>query len=197
MQQVLAGASTGYLHEPGAVTITDPAAKVVKQSQDGLGRLKSVVEAGDAANGTTTYTYDAANRLTGVSQGVQTRSFVYDWAGQLLSATNPENGAMQYQYDAAGNFIAKIDARSAVVCAGAWNGSVCDGSGVDGLGRTVKKTYVTPSGVGATQAVVYCFDGRKTARLTGPDRVECTGTGDSQRTRIVDRRRERSEPHRL
>lgn len=32
-----------------------------------------------------------------------------------------------------------------------------------------------PSGVGATEEVVYCYDGRKPVRLTGPVRVECGG----------------------
>jgi YD repeat-containing protein len=96
----------------------------------------------------------------------------------ILSATNPENGVTQYQYDAEGNFIAKLDARGAVMCAGEWNSGTltCDGSGVDGLGRIVKKKYVTPAGVGATAEVIYCYDGRKPVRLEDPARVECAGS---------------------
>jgi len=41
--------------------------------------------------------------LSGVSMpgstGTQTRSFVYDNLGRLTSATNPENGLVQYFYN--------------------------------------------------------------------------------------------------
>ncbi len=92
---------------------------------DGLGRLTSVCEVtgatqvnGDAPGacgqdipGTgflTTYQYDSLGNLTGVSQGSVTRSFVYDSASRLVSATNPESGTTCYQYDANGNVVARI-----------------------------------------------------------------------------------------
>lgn len=40
----------------------------------------------------TLYTYDAADRLTQVVQGVQTRTFVYDGQGRVTSRTTPEAG---------------------------------------------------------------------------------------------------------
>jgi len=39
-----------------------------------------------------------ARRLLKVSQGVQTRSYVYNSLGQLTSATLPESGATAYTY---------------------------------------------------------------------------------------------------
>ncbi|MGH9540882.1 MAG: RHS repeat-associated core domain-containing protein [Terriglobales bacterium] len=89
-------------------------ARVLKK--DALGRLVSVCEvtphSGSAAcnNGfgatgyLTTYSYDALNDLTSVAQTANTtasrqRSFGFDSLGRLISATNPESGAISYQYN--------------------------------------------------------------------------------------------------
>ena len=42
----------------------------------------------------TSYQYDALDNLVGVTQGTQTRSFVYNSLKQLLSATNHESGTI-------------------------------------------------------------------------------------------------------
>jgi YD repeat-containing protein len=72
-----------------------------------LGNLVMVVEP-DPANQpggtlTTSYTYDWMNHLSGTTMtrgGItQTRSFVYDDAGRLTSATNPESGTVTYTYN--------------------------------------------------------------------------------------------------
>ncbi|PYR85268.1 MAG: hypothetical protein DMG19_15250 [Acidobacteria bacterium] len=62
--------------------ITDPASKVRQQKRD-LGRLTQVIEDPNdlnpnGLNYSTTYSYDALDNLTGVVQGVQSRSFVYN-----------------------------------------------------------------------------------------------------------------------
>ena len=46
----------------------------------------------------TLYTYDAANNLTQVVQGVQTRTFTYDGIGRRTSANTPEKGTENYYY---------------------------------------------------------------------------------------------------
>lgn len=83
---------------------------------DGLGRLVSVCEVTSAtqSGGNTpaacgqdiaatgflaTYQYNLLGDLTGISQGVLTRSFTYDSLSELLSATNPESGTATYTYD--------------------------------------------------------------------------------------------------
>ena len=52
------------------------------------------------------------NNLTTVTQGVQTRNFVYDNLARLKQATNPEAGTINYTYDNNGNLTSKTDARS-------------------------------------------------------------------------------------
>jgi RHS repeat-associated protein len=103
-----------------AVTVTDQAAKLRRSITDALGRLTRVDEP-DSSNNLgsvaspiqpTYYSYDVLDDLTGVSQGVQTRTFVYDSLKRLTSATNPESGTVTYGYDANGNLTSKIDARS-------------------------------------------------------------------------------------
>jgi len=95
------GASTTtYSYSGNQTTVTDPAGNWKTFTTDVLGNLITVVEP-DPANQpggtlTTTYTYDWMNHVTGVSMTragtTQTRTFVYDNAGRLTSATNPENG---------------------------------------------------------------------------------------------------------
>ena len=61
----------------------------------------------------------------GVTQGVQTRTYVYDALGRLLSETNPEtnNIATTYKYDtdsacgtSKGNLVKRVDALNNVTC---------------------------------------------------------------------------------
>jgi YD repeat-containing protein len=79
---------------------------------------------------TTSYTYDWMKNLTGVSMPranvsysgtvcsetsgstTQTRTFVYDSAGQQASATNPENGTVTYTYNTENTLQKKHDAKA-------------------------------------------------------------------------------------
>jgi YD repeat-containing protein len=89
---------------------------------DAAGRLYQVTEpagpsslvAPAGANVTTTYTYDSADHLTGVSTPPQIRTFTYDHRGFLTSEQHPEvgvngNGSIQYMgYDARGHAHGKL-----------------------------------------------------------------------------------------
>ena len=66
----------GSLHSE--VTVIDQAAKKRKSVSDALGRLAQVYEDPQGANHLTSYGYDALDNLTTVTQGEQTRTFVYD-----------------------------------------------------------------------------------------------------------------------
>lgn len=95
---------------------------------DALGRLTSVCEVtsttqsgssgtpascGLDVSGTgflTIYAYDALGDLTNVTQGGESRGFIYDSLGELKTATNPESGTTTYSYDNDGNVTGKTDA---------------------------------------------------------------------------------------
>lgn len=120
--------TTSYLGN--TVTATDQAGKVRKSVTDVLGRMKQVYEDPSAANYLTSYTYDVLDNLVTVSQGVQTRSFVYDSLKRLTSATNPESGTSTYGYDNNGNLTQRVDARNITITVT-----------YDALNRPIAKTY--------------------------------------------------------
>ena len=92
-------------------TVIDQAAKKRKSQTDALGRLVQVYEDPDGANYQTSYQYDPLGNLITVTQGVQTRSFVYDSVSRLISATNPESGNTTYVYDNKGKLTSRVEAR--------------------------------------------------------------------------------------
>ena len=101
------GASTTTTAYSGnQTTVTDPAGNWKQFTKDALGNLIAVVEP-DPANQpsgtlTTSYAYDWMNHVSQVTMTrgstTQTRTFVYNDAGQITSATNPENGTVTYTY---------------------------------------------------------------------------------------------------
>jgi YD repeat-containing protein len=95
-----------------------PAGKWKIYVQDAFGRLTKVLEpdASNVASLETNYTYDFLDRLLTVTMtrtGVtQTRTFSYcGLTNKLTRATNPENGTVQYEYDAAQRLFRKTDAK--------------------------------------------------------------------------------------
>ena len=97
------------------------------ETYDRHGRLHSVAEPSgmDGALVTTTYTYDAGNRLTKASMSdgttTQERLFTYDGRGFLLSEKHPEkgasgNGTVTYpEYDARGHALERVDGSNHLV----------------------------------------------------------------------------------
>ncbi len=87
------------------------------ESRDALGRLTEVTADPGNTNSdddfpyVTAYAYDPLDNLTTVTQGAQTRTFVYSSLSRLRSATNPESGTTHYCYDDAGNLKTRTDAR--------------------------------------------------------------------------------------
>ncbi len=127
------------------VTVTDQAGKARKSVTDGLGRLTSVYEDPSSLNYLTSYSYDVLDDLLTVTQGSQTRTFVYDSLKRLTSATNPESGTVSYVYDGNGNLTSKTDALSRVT-----------NFAYDALNRVTSKTYSNDGGV--TPPVSYYYD---------------------------------------
>jgi RHS repeat-associated protein len=110
-------------------TASDPTSKQRKFVTDGLARLASVYEPDPASGNTltlqTSYTYNVHDELTQVTQGSQTRAYVYDALWRLVSATTPEAGMVcfgtvsggicqQNGYDSFNNLLYRTDARGVV-----------------------------------------------------------------------------------
>ena len=154
-------AVTATSYNGNSVTVTDPALKKKKSVTDALGRLRQVYEDPDTLNYLTSYEYDVLDDLTTVTQGTQTRTFVYDSLKRLASATNPENGIISYQYDNNANLLVKTDARG-----------VSTHFAYDELNRPTRRWYngsssttstthnspALPSGVGATDEANFFYD---------------------------------------
>ncbi|HEY0050156.1 MAG TPA: hypothetical protein VGB68_12755, partial [Pyrinomonadaceae bacterium] len=152
-----AGAQIGTV-----TTVKDQAAKERRSITNGLGQLTRVDEPDEAGqlgaiqnpNQPTVYAYDTLNNLTSVTQGAQTRTFVYDALARLKSATNPESGTINYSYDAGGNLLAKTDARG-----------VLTSYAYDPLNRILARAYGNePGGQTPTPAVAYFYDNIQNAK---------------------------------
>ena len=96
--------------------MTAPAGKWKTFTNDAMGNLVTVTEPNPAggSNLVTSYTYNVLSQLTQVSmpraEGTQTRTF--QWSGSdMVSATNPENGTVTYQYDGEHRVTRRIDAK--------------------------------------------------------------------------------------
>ena len=139
----------------------DPAAagRSRKTISDSLGRLKQVIEdpTTGGLNYLTTYSYDALDNMITVTQGGQTRSFVFDSLKRLLSSTNPESGNVCYGtrnasgqcqpdgYDDGGNLLYRTDARGVVTS-----------HTYDALSRMLTTSYANDPN--NTPAVTYSYD---------------------------------------
>jgi RHS repeat-associated protein len=118
--------STSY--SGNQTTVTDQRGRVRTSLTDALGQLKQVVEDPNYLAYQTDYSYDALGNLSAVSQGVQSRYFMYDSLSRLIRVKNPEQAAnaslalsdptsgnnqwsLGYTYDNNGNLATKTDAR--------------------------------------------------------------------------------------
>ena len=137
----------------------DPTNHSHLQYFDAAGRLKQVDEnptscpgiscgVSGSATYSTTYTYDALDSLSGVSQSGQSRTFTYDSLKRLVQAQNPESGILKYKYDNSGNLSTRTDANGSILIFGAW----------DGLNRATSKSYTLGTGVAPTSPVSYTYD---------------------------------------
>ena len=154
------GTSTKNIYVGRAVLSSDEGNGTVAvqriSQKDALGRLTGVCETSSttqqgSSNNTpgpcgldypqtgflTSYSYDVLGNLLYVTQGAQSRNFVYDSLSRLRSASNPESGYTQYGYDADGNLTSKTSAAG-----------ITTTYAYDGLNRLLGKSYsdgVTPS----------------------------------------------------
>jgi RHS repeat-associated protein len=154
--------ATTYSYATNIVTTTDPAGKQRKSQADAAGRLSSVWEPDPTNNNSltlqTSYANNVLDELTQVTQGSQTRSYLYDALGRLLSVTLPESGTTCFGtvtsgtcnangYDNFDNLLYRTDARG-----------VLTSYGYDGLNRLQSVSYnVGSTGVPATASVTLTY----------------------------------------
>lgn len=154
---------TDYLGN--AVTVTDQAGKQRRSVTNALGHLIRVDEPNDVGqlgaisspNQKTEYEYDVLNNLKIVTQGVQTRTFLYDSISRLKEAANPESGTIKYTYDANGNLQTKRDAKGIK--------TVYD---YDELSRIIKRCYRN-IGTSAPLGQTTCAGNTETPEANTPD----------------------------
>ncbi|MBI3979867.1 MAG: RHS repeat protein [Chloroflexi bacterium] len=85
---------------------------------DAFGRLRQVVEYSGVSGSyqpyaTTSYGYDVADRLTGITDTLgHTTAITYDALGRKTGLKDPDTGLWSYTYDAAGNLLTQTDARN-------------------------------------------------------------------------------------
>ncbi len=158
-----------------------PTGEHTKQKQleyDAYGRITSVCEETSTLPGRgtcaqissqptgyfTKYAYDSpANSVTvtqniqpGAIGGTQTRTYLYDGVGRLISETNPETGATAttYTYDtdgtcgtSNGDLVKKVDPALNVTC-----------FAYDGLHRNIGITYPSGPNAGVTPSKTFIYD---------------------------------------
>jgi RHS repeat-associated protein len=161
-------ANSGYTTQ-----VTDEANKLTSTVVNALGRIESATNPA----GTTYYTYNVLDNLTGVtqsdawtygSQKTQTRTYTYNSLGWLLSASNPEmSGAINYTYFPNGALQTRTDARSVTLT-----------NTLDILGRVTKTDYSTTDPV--TPNLRFCYDGKE-YNLSDDNCVAVGGRSDHAR----------------
>jgi RHS repeat-associated protein len=135
------GSTVATSYPAACATSTDEAGKVRTTCSDALGRISSVNEDPNGLNYQTTYTYDALNDLTAVSQSGQTRTYAYDMLGRMTSATTPEaNYNTRYlSYTTSGGSVCSGD--PSAVCSRIDERSITTTYAYDSLNRLTSKTY--------------------------------------------------------
>jgi YD repeat-containing protein len=149
-------------------TATDEQSKMRKSCGDGLGRLSTVNEDPNGLNYLTSYTYDALNDMTGVTQaGSRSRTFAYDGLARLTSSMNPESSysattqasvATTYVYDPNGNLIGKVEPAQNQQGTSTVALTFC----YDALNRLTAKGYsaqTCANGLLPTPVATYIYDG--------------------------------------
>ena len=157
-----------------ATTVTDQhdsnnPGRARKSVTDAIGRVTAVYEDSSALNYQTSYTYDVLDNLLTVTQGGQTRTFVYNSLSRLASATSPEGGTVGYTYDLNGNLRTRTDARGVTAT-----------YDYDTLNRNTAVSY---AGGGATTPTVTRFYDTAT---NGLGRLEHVETATTSTTRVVE-----------
>ena len=152
---------TAASYSLNTVITSDPAAKQRKSVTDALGRLAKLFEP-DVTNSNaltveTDYSYTVLDTLSGVVQGGQARTFLYDALGRMTDSTTPEAGHFQFQYNNYNLLTQRTDTRGVITT-----------YGYDSLNRLYTVTYnVGSTGVASPGNVTYTYGTNSTQNNNG------------------------------
>jgi RHS repeat-associated protein len=124
---------------------------VTLYSYDGLGNLLCAEQHGDAASGTGC----SSPQSSDATSPWRVRRFIYDSLLRLVTAKNPESGAISYSYDADGNLLQKTSPQANQTGSATTIISFC----YDALNRVTGRGYSAQSCPLGTPAVTYTYDG--------------------------------------
>ena len=151
-----AAGTTTNAYSKWTTTTKDPNGNLKDYIRDAFGNLSQVVEHSTSTNATTTYTYDAANNLTNITDGASNvRNFTYDGLARRLSAqdlhasADATYGAWTYVYDDADNMTQQTDPKSQVV-----------NRTYDALNRPLTEDYTGLAGTEVTYTYDTCRNGK-------------------------------------
>ncbi len=168
--------NVSYSYSGNTVTTTDQAGKQRKITSDALRRQTQVTEPDPGSSNSltlvTTYAYDPLDNLTQITQGVQTRSYVYDGLGRKTSETTPEAGTVNYTYNSYSLMTQRTDARNVVTA-----------YSYDGLNRLTQVSYTTTgTSAAATPTVSYAYGTNAVAYNNGRLITMTDGVGSESYT---------------
>ncbi|HEY1525862.1 MAG TPA: RHS repeat-associated core domain-containing protein [Candidatus Angelobacter sp.] len=148
---VSSNTATSYAYSGNMLTITDATGKQILYQLDSLGRIQAVTEPdvtnGNALTQVTSYAYTVRDELKQISQGSQTRSYVYDDAGRPIQVQTPESGTVNYVFNQFNLPSQRTDARGVVTT-----------YSYDLMNRLTQASYnVGATGVPATPTVSYAY----------------------------------------
>ncbi|MBI3319284.1 MAG: hypothetical protein HYZ89_01680, partial [Candidatus Omnitrophica bacterium] len=164
------GSTTSTRYDDGTVTVTDALGHQTSRVSDAYGRLTTVEEFTEPGTAmSTTYTYDALNRLTDVLDASDHPTHLtYDSLGRKLSMDDPDMGHWTYAYDTVDNLTSQTDARGVTITLT-----------YDALNRLTRKEYLDAPLTSHLSPVTYTYDNPLKSFSTGKLTEITDGSGSS------------------
>ncbi|MFD7450959.1 DUF6531 domain-containing protein [Kitasatospora sp. NPDC059827] len=177
---------TAYDAAGQRTTVTQPGGVTRTASYDGLGRLTGENGTGGDANASRSFGYDLAGRLTSASTPGGNQTFGYDDRGLLTGSQGPL-GTSGYTYDTAGRPLTETDPGGARI-AYTWNGNSDLATVTDSLSGLTRTVTHDPAGqvtaekraTGTTPGPTRTFGHDGLGRVTSDTVTDPTGKVSTQ-----------------